>query len=321
MDPQKRAYRNAAFSVLVIALITALACGAMAIIDRTASHDEPVYLEVTENHPYHSPFTVLLIGSDSRKGTALYTGRESEHAQVDQHADIITLVRVDPISHTITLLTIPRDTWFIDRKINASLVDNNPKDVVSEVEGMLNTSIDYYIMVDFIGFENLVNDLDGVVVDVPQKITVPDPATAEDITVKAGDGQLIDGAEALALSRARKEYDGFQDALRQVNVRNIEISLIDSVLSGKVDVSLALNALDAFTTNDVDMGMLKWVAEDFAANYDTIVYYSGTGPYRGENRKSDGEWVIPFDENTWAAVMQTVDAGGDPSSVVNPPLF
>ena len=34
------------------------------------------------------PLYVLLIGSDSRKGTALYTGKSNEHAQVNQHSDI-----------------------------------------------------------------------------------------------------------------------------------------------------------------------------------------------------------------------------------------
>lgn len=320
-DTQARAYRNAFFSVLCVALITAIACIAMAIIAKTAPSEDAVHLKPIQEHPYDEPFNVLLIGSDSRKGTALYTGKASEHAQIDQHADIITLVRVDPANYAITLLTIPRDTWYSDKKINASLISNNPLDVVAEVEAALKTEIDYYIMVDFIGFENLVNGLGGVVANVPCEITVPDPATGEDVTVEAGDNQLLDGSEALVLSRARKQYEGFQDALRQVNVRNLEISLIDSVLSGEISASLALSALDSFTTTNVDLAMLKWIAKDFSANYDNVIYYSGTGPYEGHIRESNEEWIVPFDEETWDVVMQTVNAGGDPTSVVAPPSF
>lgn len=55
-------------------------------------HSDSLQLSVVE---HKDPFYVLLIGSDSRKGTALYTGKASDHAQLDQHADVITLVRVD----------------------------------------------------------------------------------------------------------------------------------------------------------------------------------------------------------------------------------
>ena len=321
IDYQKQARRNAAFSVLAVALITAIACAAIAIIDRTAPHGETLYLEVVEGHPYYEPFTVLLIGSDSRKGTALYTGRENEHAQIDQHADILTLVRIDPVEHVVTLLTIPRDTWYADQKINAALLNGDPLDVVNEVEAMLETSIDYYALIDFIGFEKLVNEIGGVAVSVPQEITVPDPATAEEVTVEAGESQQLNGSEALVLSRARKEYAGYQDALRQVNVRNLEMALIDSVLSGKVDVNIALNALNAFAMNNIDMSFLKWVAQELAAAPDGVTYYSGTGPYAGDNREDDGQWVVPFDEAAWAEVMQAFSTGGDPASVIAPPAF
>ena len=50
-------------------------------------------------------------------------------------------------------------------------------------------------------------------VDVPKDIKVPDPMTAEDVTVKAGEDRYLDGSEALVLARARKEYGDNQEAL------------------------------------------------------------------------------------------------------------
>lgn len=321
MTEHKTAYRKAAWSVLVVALVTALACAAMAVIDRTTTSYDAVYLEVGDESPTYEPFTVLLIGSDSRAGTALYTGKENEASQIDQYADIMTLVRVDPIAYTITLVTVPRDTWHDNRKVNAALIDGDPLEVVSAVESLTSATIDYYILTNFIDFERLVDGLGGVTVDVPVKVTVPDPATAEDVTVRAGEAQTLDGSEALAFSRARKEYGKEQDALRQVNVREVEMSLIDSVLSGEASLPLALSLLNACTTHDIDMSLLKWVAESFRENYDLITYYSGTGPYHGGTRKSDGQWVVPSNEDTWVKLMEAVSNGEDPAAIVYPPTF
>ena len=139
--------------------------------------------------------------------------------------------------------------------------------------------------------------------------------------MSAGKSRPLDGSEALALSRARKEYIGYQDALRQVNVRNIEIALVDSVLSGKINISTSLDALSNWTTTNIDLGMLKWVAGEFSENYESITYYSGTGPYVGDYRESDGEWIVPADTETWMLVMQAVNEGADPSTVIAPPTF
>ena len=83
---------------------------------------------VTQETPTE-PFYVLLIGSDSRKGTALYTGKADGHAQLDQHADVITLMRIDPENYLITLVSIPRDTQLegTASKISDTLLDNDPE--------------------------------------------------------------------------------------------------------------------------------------------------------------------------------------------------
>ena len=320
-----KSYRTAAATVLVVALITALVCAAMFLVDQMADADETIYLEVVEEHAVSEPITILLIGSDSRVGTALYTGKAADQSQAEQYADILTIAHINPKTYTITLVSVPRDTWHHGQKINASLRNNDPLEVITEVESLTSANIDYYIMTDFLSFEQLVNDVGGVTVDVPMTVAVPDPATTEKITVEKGNEQTLSGAEALAFSRARKEYsenyDISSDALRQVNVRNIEISLIDSVLTHKASLPLALAALNSCTTNNLDMGAIKWIAEDFAANHDAVVYYSATGPYHGYERAADGQWVVPRSLGTWSKLITTVEEGGDPSAIVSPPTF
>lgn len=334
----KRARKMAAlavgvtFAIMVACLLVVDAVGSLAAARNEIAEPEPndeAAVEEAVDLP-DQPFYVLLIGSDSRKGTALYTGRSNEHAQVNQHSDIMTLVRVDLTAPQLTLVTIPRDTQLegSDAKINEALAaHNDPEDVVAAVEQLTGVEVPYYMMTTFMGFEQLVDGMDGVQVDVPQTVTVPDPATATDLEVRAGSDRQLDGAQALVVARARKEYAEDEDALRQVNVRNLEVAIIEKGIqacsaSGSHGTSFTamLDALMANVRTNMDDKLLAAMADDLAHNSSNLVIYSGTGPYKGDVN-DDGLWVVPEDAQTWAQLMETVGAGGDPASVVPNPEF
>lgn len=317
----KQSQRTAAIAVAVVAVLSLAFMGLVLFLDNVADsvQEEKVSIaSVSETDPFY----VLLIGSDSRKGTALYTGKKSDHAQVDQHSDVMTLVRVDPETYTITLVTVPRDTVLkgTNSKINDALLDGEPEKVVDAVEQLTGVVIDYYMMTTFTSFETLVNAMGGVTVDVPKEVTVPDPMTAEEVTLKPGDSQDLNGSETLVLARARKEYETDQDALRQVNVRNIEIAMIDKVLS--LDSEKKANALlldlEKNTTTDLDMATAGYLMVEFITHREDVVIYSCTGPYEGGENEA-GAWIVKEDQATWAELMAVVDAGGDPTEVVPSP--
>lgn len=269
------------------------------------------------------PFYVLLIGSDSRKGTALYTGKANEHAQVDQHSDVMTLMRIDPATYKITLVTIPRDTVLNGEtnKINDSLSENDPERVVESIRKLTGADVNHYMLTTFISFENLINALGGVDVDVPKTIVVPDPATGKNVTVKAGKNKHLNGSQALVLARARKEYGDNGDIIRQANVRAIERSLINKMLDakGNFDVYHVLSALEDDTKTSLDLSSMGLLMMEFVEHADEVKIYDCTGPYRGETRESDGLWVVPEDASTWSTLMAAVDAGEDPSGIVEMP--
>ena len=223
---KRQSKRTAAAAVAVVAVLSLAFIGLVSFLDNAAGQvqTDSVSIEAVSSS---EPFYTLLIGSDSRKGTALYTGKKTDHAQVDQHADVMTLVRVDPETYTITLVSIPRDTVFqgTSLKINDSLLGGDPEEVVASVERLTGVAIEYYMLTTFTSFEALIDALGGVTVDVPKNVTVPDPMTAENVSLKAGRSQSLDGSEALVLARARKEYGEHQEALRQMNLRSSATSL------------------------------------------------------------------------------------------------
>ena len=73
------AYAVAGVAVFAIAFVAL--CSALGAFADSQQHSDSLQFSVVE---HKDPFYVLLIGSDSRKGTALYTGKASDHAQLDQ---------------------------------------------------------------------------------------------------------------------------------------------------------------------------------------------------------------------------------------------
>ena len=319
----------AILAVVFVTLFAAVFVGSVYALDRFGPEKPRAVAEVEiEDIPEASAlqrtFYVLLIGSDTRKGTALYTGKASDHAQVDQHSDIMTLVRVDPQAHSISLLSIPRDTVVTGQtsRINDALLKNKPKDVVEAVAELTGLKADYFMMTTFVTFERFIDAIGGIDVDVPKAIKVSNPGSGGSISLKAGENQHLNGAQALALARARKEYGDDQDAVRQTNVRNIEEAIIRKVLAydgGVADVEKLLGIVEEDVKTNMDLPVLGLTVLDFIDHADEVTFLSGSGPYAGGGeRESDGAWVIPADDETWAKVMEVFKAGGDTTTIVKP---
>ena len=322
-EQTRKANRAAAVVAVVVALFAAAYIGVIFALEGVASQLEQQEVSIADQIP-ENPFYVLLIGSDTRKGTALYAGRATEHAQVNQHSDVMTLVRVDPAHYKVSLLTIPRDTVIAEgeEKINSALLEDDPEQVVEAVYELTGLRADYYMLTTFGMFADLIDALGGVTVDVAYNVKTDDPTTGGNIEVKAGKHQKLNGAQALALARARSEYQDDQDALRQTNVRIIEQAIIERMLESD---SIGIEALVVLLENDVrtnmDLSVLGLTVLDFMDNAERITIYSGTGPYSGSVREGDELWVIENDQETWKQIMQEFKTGRDFTGIVEAPKF
>lgn len=119
--------------------------------------------------PLERPYAILLIGIDRREegGNTLN--------------DVNIVVYVHPKGRFASMLSIPRDTaveipGFYTDKINAAYglgeiylaeAGGGPALIRQTVENFLGIPIDYYALVDFQGFERLVDLAGGIIVDVP----------------------------------------------------------------------------------------------------------------------------------------------------------
>lgn len=131
------------------------------------------------------------------------------------------------------LFSVPRDLYvkipgYGNSKINAVYeIGNNKADdgggkLVTQVVGeVLGLDIPYYVKIDFVGFEKIINELGGVTVTVDKDLydnKYPGPnSTYQVVDIKAGT-YTMDGATALKYARSRQSTSDFDRAHRQQKV-------------------------------------------------------------------------------------------------------
>lgn len=133
---------------------------------------------------------------------------------LDGLSDTMLLLRLDPNTQQVTVLSIPRDTrtWIEGRgyaKINEANALGGAalsSQTVSELLGGI--PIDRYLRVNVQGIEKLVDALGGVTLYVPQDMKYQDDSQHLYINLKAG-RQHLDGNQVLQFLRYR--YDEWGD--------------------------------------------------------------------------------------------------------------
>jgi LCP family protein required for cell wall assembly len=186
------------------------------------------------------PRTFLILGSDARYG--------DKKLGFKPRSDTLMLMRVDPVSKRIAVMSLPRDLKVTipgigTDKINAAYADGGPRKTVATVKKLFEDSthedfpINGVINVNFGGFRRAVNYVGGVYVDVDRRYyndnTTAKPGEAyATIDVQPG-YQKLKGQDALDYVRYRHGDNDFfrasrqQDFLRQISHQGGVRKLLD----------------------------------------------------------------------------------------------
>jgi LCP family protein required for cell wall assembly len=113
-----------------------------------------------------NPSNILVLGAD--------TGSKSRQGSVAR-SDSIIIVHTDPDGHRIVLLSIPRDLRVDipghgEDKINAAYAYGGPTLAIKTVQSVTGLPINHVVVVDFGTFDQVIDALGGVNVDVPKPI-------------------------------------------------------------------------------------------------------------------------------------------------------
>lgn len=197
------------------------------------------------------PFNILISGNDS-------FGSLDENSR----SDVDMLVTINPVTSTILLTSIPRDSYVKevcnDYACNYGIYDklthtgiygvDTTKDTI---ENLLDIDINYVYRVNFTSMIDIVDALGGVDVTVPEGMAVSKFYTNSNLEgVHEGENHL-DGKRALAYSRERKAYlDG--DLQRARNQQQVLQAMFKKATSPEIIknyTSLLKALIGAFDTN------------------------------------------------------------------------
>lgn len=256
--------------------------------------------------------TFLLMGTDSRApapttGTAAAPGVDEGSTR----SDVIMLARLSSDRTSATVVSLPRDSWVEipgrgSAKINAAYAYGGPSLLVRTVEQLTEIHVDHFAVIDFAGFQAMVDAVDGIDVQVARE------TTHDGVVFRAGPNHL-DGAQALTyvrqrydlpegdLDRARRQ----QNALRALLTRAASSGILTDpvALYGFLDATARSVGVDDTLSNG---GLRDLALESRGLRPSAVDFLSA--PVRGLGREG-AQSVVYLDQARAAQLWAAMRAG------------
>ncbi|MFA4886534.1 MAG: LCP family protein, partial [Desulfotomaculaceae bacterium] len=172
---------------------------------------------IMAGYPELVPEGIPTSNNDGKRLNVLLMGIDARQGETMARTDSMILASYDPKSKQVSFLSIPRDTRVaipghgMD-KINSASVYGGPDLSMKVVSSLLGVQVKYYVLTNFSGFENIVDTLGGVTLDVDQNMYHEDET----------DG----GIYQISLSKGTQRLNG-DKAIQYVRYRDYEFGDID----------------------------------------------------------------------------------------------
>ncbi len=200
----------------------------------------------------------LLKGEGDGRVNILMLGIGGENHDGGDLTDTIMVLSVDPVNKTAAMLSVPRDLWVkmpvnyfgAYQKINAAYssgkykylgssdlsshnqqaVDAGFEAVNEAVSSVLGININYHVLVDFQAFQQAIDTVSGVTLDVKEQLYDPTMAweNANNPVLAPAGVQSMTGKQALMYARSRETSSDFARSERQ---RQLLVALKTKVLT------------------------------------------------------------------------------------------
>ena len=194
------------------------------------------------------PTTALVIGTDRRKGN---------QAELTGRSDTLILVRADPQTKSLSMLSFPRDLIAtlkcpghpdVRDRINAAFSECGTLGAVETVRALTGLPINYFVTVNFRGFNDLVNNLGGVWLDIDHRYLC-DPANCPGVSkINLLPGyQRLNASNALAYVRFRHfDSDLYRNARQQLFLKALK-----QQISSQLNLDTVFSIMNAVEKNVV----------------------------------------------------------------------
>ena len=185
--------------------------------------DQEVAPALTEADPGARVETFLLVGSDTRAGADPndpdFGSIGDENETTGRRSDTIMLLRHDLETGEAALLSLPRDLWLKiadgghKARINTAY-SKGTNVLVDTIEEELGVAVNHYVEVDFQGFKELVDAVDGV----PACFDYATRDKNTGLSVSMPGCYVLDGVQSLQYTRSR-HFQEFRDGKWQEDTR------------------------------------------------------------------------------------------------------
>ena len=192
------------------------------------------------------------MGSDSREGDNASFGDANEIG--GQRSDTTILVHLAADRNSGTVVHIPRDTlmtlpkcasetgqWEVTAKFNSAFTFGGPECTTQTVKKMTGLPIHHVVVVDFRGFENLVDAMGGVEICLEEPLYDPKAK----LNLPAGN-QTVQGPDALGIVRSRSTVGDGSDIARIQRQQDFLMAALEQA----TDRSLLANPVKMFRVMD-----------------------------------------------------------------------
>lgn len=191
--------------------------------------------------------------------------------------DSIIYAKYDTVNNKLYMMSIPRDTYttnsYATNKINSIYYGGKyTKEFVSEVENMLDVSVDYYAIIDLNMIHTVVDKIGGLKITLDDELWKLNKKTGKWYLVFPKGEQTLNGSQVETLVRNRDYADG--DLSRGKMQRKVIAALIDNLMSAKNILklpSIANTVLENTNTNITVREAMKYVYELKEMNTSSIV--------------------------------------------------
>jgi LCP family protein required for cell wall assembly len=261
--------------------------------------------------------------------------------------DEITLLSIDTDNDTATTVSLPPDLWVQqpisyygkEQKIDTVYqygqeyyqnqeqelpnVDSSPADAEAAgignldqvVEQVTGVSVDYNVLINFQGFQQAVDAVGGVTVNVPAELKDPTLAWynhGNSVIARAGT-QTMDGAQALLYARSHESTSNFSSLQRQLQLL---VALKDKAMSAGVldnpeEINSLTTTLDSNFYTDMttkNAGRLYSILQKLGDNKVNSVNLMDSPQQIVETGSTNGETVVlpSAGYNSYAAIQEFV---------------
>jgi LCP family protein required for cell wall assembly len=223
-------------------------------IDPDGWGDRPAQVDGVHN--------ILLLGTDERAGD------DASYNELNGiRPDVLVVVSIDTDNGGVTMVNMPRDTMVeippcdagedgqgwnggVDQ-LNHAMTYGGMDCQGNTVETITGIHLDHMVLVDFAGFENIVDSIGGIEMCVPEPIDDPKAHLVLDAGL-----QRLDGEQALGLARSRDSAENGSDLGRIDNQQRMIGAILREVTEGEILSSPSTlygfldSITDSLTTDD-----------------------------------------------------------------------